>query len=181
MHMRFVDSIKLPLLFLVSFWLIKLIEAGTGNSFGDYGIYPRTIEGLKGIILSPFLHGSFVHLISNTLPFFVLSTTLIFFYPKIYGRVLIAIFLLTGIGVWLIARPAFHIGASGVIYGFAGFLIFSGLFRREFKSILISIAILIFYGGLVWGIFPGTLGVSWESHLVGGVVGALCAYVFRKE
>ena len=175
------NSIKLPLLLLASFWIIKLIEIGTGNNFGDYGIYPRTIEGLKGILFSPFLHGSFLHLISNTFPFFILGTTLIFFYPKIYVKVFIAIFLLTGFGVWLIARPAFHIGASGVIYGFAGFLIFSGIFKREFKSILISIAIVIFYGGLVWGIFPGILGISWESHLVGALVGVLCAYIFRKE
>jgi len=172
---------KLPLLLLASFWIIKLIEVGTGNNFSNYGIYPRTTEGLKGIIFSPFLHGSFLHLISNTLPFFLLCTTLIFFYPKIYGRVLISIFLLTGFGVWLIARPAFHIGASGVIYGFAGFLIFSGIFRREFKSILISFVIILFYGGLIWGVFPGALGVSWESHLVGGIVGTLCAYVFRNE
>ncbi len=179
--MRLINSMKIPLLLLIIFWLIKIIEEITGNSFGNYGILPRTIEGLKGIIFSPFLHGNFLHLISNTFPFFILGTTLIFFYPNIYGRVLISIFLLTGFGVWLVARSAYHIGASGVIYGFAGFLIFSGLFRREFKSILISIIILIFYGGLVWGIFPGTLGVSWESHLVGSVVGLLCAYVFRKE
>jgi membrane associated rhomboid family serine protease len=179
--MKIVKCIRLPLILLASFWLILLVETGTGNNFGNYGIYPRTVEGLKGILFSPFLHGSFVHLISNSLPFLILGTTIVFFYNNIYGRVLIAIYLLTGIGVWLIARPAYHIGASGVIYGFAGFLIFSGLFRREFKSILISIVILIFYGGLIWGVFPGATGVSWESHLVGGIVGLLCAYVFRKE
>jgi len=178
--MKIKDSIKLPLVFLASFWIIMLIESGTNSNFASYGIMPRTIDGLKGILLSPFIHGSFSHLLSNSLPFFLLFTTLVYFYSKIYGRVLITIYILTGLGVWLIARPAFHIGASGVIYGFAGFLIFSGLFRREFKSILIAVIILILYGGLIWGVFPGKYGISWESHLAGGISGLISAYAFRK-
>ncbi|MEZ5007654.1 MAG: rhomboid family intramembrane serine protease [Chitinophagales bacterium] len=171
----------LPLLFLLIMWIVEIIEYILGIRLSYLGVLPRDITGLKGVFLSPFLHGEWSHIISNSLPFFVLSAILFIAYKKVAYTVFILIYLLTGLFVWLLARGGtFHIGASGLVYGLFGFIFFSGIFRGDMKSIALSLIIAFFYGGMAYGVFPGKEGISWESHLMGAVSGGWLAYLFRK-
>ena len=149
--------------------------------FRQYGIVPRTTEGLVGIITSPLLHGNVQHIISNTVPLLFLGAVLFFFYNNIASRVFLGCYFLTNILVWLFARYSNHIGASGLIYGLASFLIFSGLFRKDFLSLIISIVIIFLYGYFVYGIIPSDPNISWEAHLSGAIVGIVLSYVFRNK
>lgn len=165
------SSIIVPARLVMFMWAILLFEYTYKIDFALFGIMPRTINGLLGILTAPLLHGSIQHLVSNTIPLLFLGTMIYMFYDRIANRVFLQCYLLTGVLVWLFARPAFHIGASGLIYGLASFLIFFGFFRRDFKSLIISIIIVVIYGSLFYGVFPSQRGVSWESHLLGGIVG----------
>lgn len=177
--MKLKEALQIPLIIIILFWAVYLIDWIFNLNLNQHGIYPRKVNYLTGIVFSPFLHGSFGHLVSNSIPFFILGTVLIYFYKKTWLKVMLIVYIVTGTGVWLIARPAIHIGASGLVYGFVGFLFFSGIFRKNIKSLLISIAIVLLYGGLIFGIFPGQQGISWESHLIGAIAGGLCAYLFK--
>ncbi len=147
-----------------------------------FGIVPRTIDGLIGVFTAPFLHGGIWHLVSNTIPLIVLLTVLNHFYPKKTISVVLFIVLAGGTLVWIFARKANHIGASGLVYGLAAFLITNGFLERKFVPVLVSIAVAIVYGGLIWGIFPSLRGhISWESHLFGAVSGVLIAFLLRKK
>ncbi len=145
------------------------------------GIYPLDIKGLMGIILSPFIHGSFSHLISNSLPLLVLGTALFYFYREVAFRVFILGLLITGLWVWVFARPSYHIGASGVLYSLAAFLFVSGIIRRHPRLMALSMLVAFLYGGMVWGIFPVREHISWESHLMGMISGALLALFYREH
>ena len=149
----------------------------------QFGIRPRTVNGLAGIIFSPFLHLNWAHLISNTIPLLILVFVILQFYNKLFLKVSIFSILVGGFAVWLFGRSGTnHIGASGVIFAYIGFLLFSGIFRRSLKSILIAVVIIILYGGaLLRGIIPGQQGVSWEGHLFGAVAGTLAAWIYRKK
>ena len=144
------------------------------------GILPRDGFGLMGIITAPLIHGDFSHLISNTFPIIVLGWIVFFFYPKISFFLFTFVYIITGLLVWLLAREVYHIGASGLVYGFVSFLFFSGIFRRDNKSVALALIITFLYGGLVWGVLPGMKGISWESHLFGAIAGLVAAYIFRK-
>lgn len=147
---------------------------------GHWGIRPRELRGLWGILSSPLFHGGFGHLLANTFPFFFLSTALFFFYRKAAWQVLIMGWVMTGLWVWIAGRPqSSHIGASGLVYMFAAFIFFSGIFRRDAGSIALSLVVIFIYGGMVWGILPLRQGVSWESHLFGGVAGAMLAWFLK--
>lgn len=152
-------------------WLIFCLEISLGLNLGQYGIYPRTVHGLVGILTAPLLHASLSHLVSNTIPLLFLGGAVFMFYEQIATRVFLSCYLITNALVWVIGRPNYHIGASGLIYGLAGFLMFYGIFRRDFKSLLISIIVIIIYGGLVYGVLPTNTHVSFESHLMGFLVG----------
>jgi membrane associated rhomboid family serine protease len=145
------------------------------------GIYPRRFLGLWGVGLAPFIHGDLSHLVSNSVPFIILFTSINFFYQRVAARVVPIIYLGTGLAVWLLARPSYHVGASGVIYGLAAFLFFSGVFRGSLPALVIAVAVAVLYGGMVEGIFPREEGVSWESHLAGAVLGASVAYQTRRQ
>lgn len=148
----------------------------------DFGILPRTLFGLIGIITAPVLHGSLSHLLSNSVPLLFLGTVLFFFYKKIGAIVFIRCYFLTNILVWLFARSnSNHIGASGLVYGLAFFLIFFGIFRRDFISILISLVILLMYGGVFYGVLPTDPRISWESHFSGALVGIFTAITFSSK
>jgi len=172
----------LPLTFLLAMWIVEVMESVLHTSFAQWGVMPREIEHIFGIFFSPFLHGEWSHIISNSLPFFVLSAILFLIYRKVSYTVFLSIYVLTGLAVWTLARGGtFHIGASGLVYGLFGFVFFSGIFRADMKSIAIALAVGFFYGGMVWGVLPNQPGVSWESHLFGVVLGAILAYMFRNE
>jgi membrane associated rhomboid family serine protease len=178
---RFLSAAKFPLYFVLAIWVIHLFTWLTGISLYWLGIYPRVTSGLKGIITAPFIHGDFLHLFSNSLPFLLLTFMLFFFYRKIAVQSFVLIYLLTGLTVWIFARPSFHIGASGVVYGLVAFIFWSGIFRRNLKSIVLALVVTVLYSGYFLGIVPGEEGISWESHLLGGLIGIMVAFVYRSH
>jgi membrane associated rhomboid family serine protease len=175
-------SMLLPGVFVFIMWLVKIIEVLFDIDLSNFGIYPLSLEGLPGILFSPFIHANFGHLFNNSLPLFFLGTALFYFYSEIAVKVSIWTYLLTGILVWIAGRNAWHIGASGLIYGFASFLFFSGIIRKHFRLVALSLLIVFLYGSMVWGIFPNIYReVSWESHMLGFISGIILAVVYRKE
>lgn len=159
-------------------WAVFFLEITFIMDFSFLGIFPRTIFGMWGIFCSPVLHGSFWHLTSNTIPLLFLGTTLYFFYERVADKVFFNCYFLTGLMVWVFGRQTIHIGASGLIYGLAFFLMFIGFFQKDFRSIFISAIVLFMYGGLFYGLLPNQPGVSWESHLIGGITGFLMAVIY---
>lgn len=178
---RLYESLSLPFKFVVAIWLIHFAQVILHLNWSDWGIYPRETFGLPGIITAPLIHADFPHLISNSLPLFVLSAMILFFYRSVAISSFALIYLLTGAAVWVFGRPVFHIGASGVIYGLAAFVVFSGIFRRNLKSIALALIVGFYYGSMIYGIFPGQVGVSWESHLLGAIVGVFASFVFKNS
>ena len=172
-----------PLLLIVLMSLIKLIELNHNLYLGHFGVYPRDIKGLYGIIFSPFIHGSIKHLFNNLIPLFFLLSAMIHFYDKLAYLIYIIIHFFGGLCLWFIGREVYHIGASGIVYGLASFMFFSGIFRRNTQLLAFSLLITFLYGSMVWGIFPETVkkGVSWEAHLSGAVVGLICSIIFIKK
>ena len=175
-----------PAIFVAIIWLVKFAEFVFQTSFHTWGVLPGEWSGLVGIFTSPFIHGSLEHLASNSIPMLVLFTGAIYFYRGIAFTVFFWIMLMSGLGVWLFGNYSdinnpYHIGASGVIYGLVTFLFFSGVLRKSKRLLAISMLVLFFYGGLVWGILPHRPNVSWEGHLFGAVAGILCAIWFREE
>ncbi|MGI9544546.1 MAG: rhomboid family intramembrane serine protease [Cyclobacteriaceae bacterium] len=144
------------------------------------GNRPRTLMGLAGILFAPLLHVSWLHILSNVFPLLFFGTLVYWFYPPIAQAVLMRCYFLPSVLVWLIAMGNLHIGASGMIYGLAFFLIFFGFFRKDMRSLLISIVVIAFYGSLFYGVLPGQPGVSWEYHLAGAVTGLISAFEFSK-
>lgn len=162
-------------------WGVFYIETMVGVDLSAYGIIPRTFWGLIGIFTAPLIHGDILHLISNTIPLLFLGSVVFFFYSRIGGAVFFRAYFWTNALVWLFARPANHIGASGVVYALAFFLIFFGFFRRDFISIFISAIVLLLYGGVFYGVLPSDPRVSWESHFAGALVGIASAMTFGKK
>jgi len=168
---------------IVLLWIIKLGEITTGFNFSSFGIYPQRLSGLIGIITGPLVHGDIKHLFANSIPLFVLGSSLFFFYKEIAVKVFILIYVITGFSVWVGARDAYHIGISGVVYGLASFLFFSGIIRRDLKLLAITFFVTFLYGSMIWGIFPELFpdrNISWESHFWGLVTGLLLAAYLRK-
>jgi len=178
---KFKFSLILPLLFVFLLWIIKVVDYSDRLNLFTYGVYPRNITGLFGIILSPFIHSDFNHLISNSVPLVILGTGIIYFYRDLAYKVIGFIWLLSGLCVWIGARENYHIGASGLIYGLAAFLFLSGLIRKDIRLAAISLLVVFLYGGLVWGVFPFFPQISWEYHLFGGLSGFLAALLYRKK
>ncbi len=174
-------SLLYPTLFVAILWVIKLFEMAFDYNFFWYGLYPRTLHGLIGIVTAPLLHANLSHLTSNSLPLIILGAMMFFFYRPIAFQVFFWVYLMTGVWVWAAARSSYHIGASGILYGFVTFLFFSGIFRKDVRLMALSMFVVFLYGGMVWGILPIIQGVSWESHLLGSLAGVITAYNFRKE
>ncbi len=170
-----------PFTFVVILWLIQLAQGFLQDDWAVYSVYPRTFAGLRGIFTSPLLHAGWEHLIGNTIPLIVLGYLLFNAYKGIAGKVFWFVYLLNGALLWFFAREAFHLGASGVVYGLASFLFFSGMIRRHPQLAMISFLVVFLYGSMVWGIFPFDPQVSWEAHLYGGLTGLILSVVFRKE
>ena len=160
-------------------WVIHLFQVLSGLDLGWLGIYPHRVFGLKGIFFAPLIHADWGHLLSNTPPLFFLSLIILYFYRSVAVPALTMLYLLTGLTVWLFGRPVFHIGASGVIYGMVAFVFWNGIFRRNLKSIALALIVMFYYGSMFAGILPGQQGISWESHLLGGLVGIFTSFWFR--
>ncbi|PLX13997.1 MAG: hypothetical protein C0594_00580 [Marinilabiliales bacterium] len=178
---KFIHSLVFPTLFVMLLWIVKISESIMGVRLSFLGIYPLKIEGLTGILTSPLVHGDFAHLYANSIPLLTLGIGVFYFYRKIAYKVFFLIYFLTGISVWLAARESYHIGASGVVYGLASFLFFSGVIRKDARLLSISLIVIFLYGSMIWGIFPMDKKISWESHLMGGISGGLMAIFYRKQ
>ena len=170
-----------PALFILILFIVEWLEMYYNIRFVKYGVFPRSFEGLQGVLLSPFIHGDWKHLTNNALPLFVLTSTLGFFYKGIAKEVFLWSWLMSGLWLWAIGRPSFHIGASGLLYALASFLFFSGFIRKHTKLMAISMFVVFLYGGMVWGIFPMKKHISWEGHLAGALAGLTLAYWFKSS
>lgn len=164
----------------IMFW-IKLFETKLGHSFTEYGIYPRSFSGLKGLFFSQFIHGDWEHLFYNSIPFFLATLSLFMMYSRASINAFMLCFFMPGIFVWLFARESYHIGLSGVNYALLAFLFISGIIRRDQRRLAISMLVVFLYGSMIIGLFPVKEGVSFESHISGSIVGVILAFVFRKS
>ena len=161
--------------------IVEYIEHQFGIRVSKFGVLPRTLEGVKGIMFSPFIHSDWKHLTNNAIPLLVLIPTLLFFYRGIALEVLLWSWLISGLWLWTIGRPSYHIGASGLVYALASFLFFSGFIRKHTRLMAISMFVVFLYGGMIWGIFPMKSQISWEGHLSGAFAGLILAFWFRKN
>ena len=181
-YFRYSNGVLLvPMIAVLLIWTVFWIEVRFGVNLNTLGIYPRTLPGLRGIVLSPFIHGSLQHLYNNTLPLAVLSASLLYFYRSVSLKIIIYGILLSGLLTWLIGRPSFHIGASGFIYVLASFIFFKGVRTGHYRLVAMSLIVVFLYGGLLWYIFPIEDGISWEGHLSGLITGLILAIFLKTE
>jgi membrane associated rhomboid family serine protease len=178
---RFKRSMIFPFFFLFVIWFIKFTEFGLEIDLSFLGIYPMKPKGLIGIMTAPLIHADLKHLTNNSLAVFLLSTAIFYFYREVALQVFLWVYILTGMLVWVVGREAYHIGASGLIYGFASFLFVSGVIRRNRNLMAISLLVTFLYGSLVWGLLPYDYRISWESHLMGALTGIALAFIYRHE
>ncbi|MGD8379581.1 MAG: rhomboid family intramembrane serine protease, partial [Gammaproteobacteria bacterium] len=175
-------SAGLSVLFVGLLWWIRLLESLFGWDFTGLGVYPLHVAGLIGVLTAPLVHASFQHLFSNTLPLLILGTFLLYVYPRSARFAVPAIWLGSGLGVWLTARPAYHIGASGLATGLMCYLFLLGMLRRDRRAVAFGMLTFFLYGGMLWGIFPHEPDVSYESHFWGAVMGlAMAVLLFRYD
>lgn len=157
-------------------WCIEVVDTLLlGNTLQAHGMRPRSIDGLEGILTMPWLHGGWDHIAANTIPFALFGSLIILRGVRRFVAVSVIVMLTSGIAMWIAARDANHIGASGVIFGYLGYLMSVGFFERRLRSILLSIGVGFLYGGMLWGLLPGQVGVSWEGHLFGFLGGVVAA------
>lgn len=163
-------------------WVVQVINVFTGYALNDwFGLRPRAFGGLDGILFMPVLHGSVTHAIANTLPLAVLGGLMTLSAGRVTFAATAIIIILGGLGVWLFGRAAIHVGASGLIFGWFGFLVARGFVEKRPIPVLVAVGVALFYGTMIWGVFPGQSGVSWESHLLGAVAGVCAAIVLRRS
>jgi membrane associated rhomboid family serine protease len=178
---KFLYSLKTPILFLFFLFLIESTKSIFELNLFSLGILPRNISGLVGIITAPLIHSNFEHLLSNTFPLLVLGTAITYFYPESSKKTIPIIYFVPNLLVWIFARNSYHLGASGIVYGLAAFIFFSGVIRKDRRAVTLTLLTIFLYSGIVVGLFPTKVGVSWESHLFGFLTGALLAIIFRKN
>ncbi|MFN6944115.1 MAG: rhomboid family intramembrane serine protease [Cytophagaceae bacterium] len=169
-----------PLAFVLILLLVYFLLPFLPINRVVFGIIPREPLGLIGIFTSPLIHANIYHLLSNSVSLLILGGIMFAFYRNSATYVMIFCYFIPNIIVWFIGRPAPHVGASGIIYGIAFFLFLIGFLRKDFTSTILSVLIIIFYGGMFFGLLPVTEEMSWEGHLGGAVTGIACAIFFRK-
>lgn len=161
-------------------WAIEIIDWLPSVDLDRWGIRPRQVGGLTGIVASPFLHADFTHLLGNTIPFLVLGCIIAASGVQRFVQVSVIVAIIAGIGTWLIGPShTIHIGASGMVFGYLGYLVARGAFERKVGSMLVSLAVLLLYGSLLWGLLPRP-GISWQGHLFGLVGGVVAAWVIHR-
>lgn len=170
-----------PIMFIILIWTLHLLKVLDVLNIDDFGVYPRTLKGLRGLLFTPLIHDDFSHIFNNSVPLFILGTGLFYFYSDLAPRIIFWIWVISGAGIWLIGREAYHIGASGVVYGLATFLFFSGIFRNIVRLIAMALLVIFLYGSLIWGIFPIRMDTSWEGHLFGAITGLFFAWYYLHE
>lgn len=166
---------------VAAFWAAFAANVVSGGALIQFGVIPRTEVGLRGILFAPFIHASLAHLVSNTVPFLLLGWLIVARNPRHFWPVTLFATLGAGLMAWLFGAPgSVHIGASGVIFGYLGFLMLTGWFTRSLGSIVLSLAVTALWGGLVFGVLPGQAGISWQAHLGGFIGGVLAARALRR-
>lgn len=186
---HFAESLRFPFLVIAVIWVVHFWQLASAWDPAEYGIIPWRSYGLRGIVTGPLVHGVksgdwWSHIASNTFPLLVLTWMLMYFYRRVALQAFFSIYVLTGVAVWLFAyRPisVSHIGASGVIYGLVAFIFWNGIFRRSLRSIILSLIVMLLYSGMFLGVLPDQEGISWESHLLGGVVGIVVSFYYRSQ
>lgn len=176
----FKAQIRIVLIFCSIMALVEVLNLFTGRSLNQFGVMPRDVSSLYGIALAPFLHGSLLHFFSNIIPLALFSFLMLEHGRLRFYLVSTICILVSGVLVWIFARDAIHVGASGLIYGYFGYLILAGILSREIKLMLISLFIGFSYGGMVFGVLPSFPHVSWESHLFGFIAGLGCAFLWGR-
>jgi len=174
-------ALVLPAFFVLSIWGVYIIELQFGYNFNKFGIYPRSISGLKGIFFAPFIHSNIWHLFNNSVPLFVLLASINYFYKEVALKIIVFGGLLTGLLTWFFARESYHIGASGLVYLLFSFVLFSGMIRKNYRLIALSLVVIFLYGSMIWYVFPIEDKISWEGHLSGFVVGLILAFLYQKR
>jgi membrane associated rhomboid family serine protease len=171
----------IPIVYVVGIWLIYWVEIYFNLNFNKYGVLPRDIIGLRGIVFTHFIHSDTNHLFNNSVPLFVLLLSVFYFYRDIAYKVLIFGGLLSGLLTWVIARESYHIGASGIVYLLFSFVFFSGIIKKHYRLVALSFIIIFLYGSMIWYVLPIKDGMSWEGHLSGLLIGLVFAVFYRKK
>lgn len=171
----------IPVVYIIAIWVIYWVEIQFNYNFNKYGIYPRTLKGFRGVFFTHFIHSNTSHLFNNSIPLFVLLSSLFYFYKDVAYKVLIFGGFLAGFLTWIIARESYHIGASGIVYLLFSFVFFSGIIRKHFRLVAISLIIIFLYGSMIWYVLPIKEGMSWEGHLSGFLIGLILAILYRKK
>lgn len=168
---------------LLAMWLLEVADLLLfGGALDAYGISPRSVDGLDGVVLAPLLHSGLAHLANNSVPFVVLGLLVFLNGLRNFAVTIVLSVLISGLGVWLVGAPnTVHVGASGVIFGFFGYLLLRGFFIRSAGAILLSVLLVVLYGGALWGLLPLQTGVSWTAHLFGFLGGTLSAYLLHRR
>jgi len=174
-------AMRLELAFVALLWLVHASNWALDLDPGWLGVRPREWIGLAGVLFAPLLHGSFDHLIANTLPVAVLGTAMLYLYPTASPVLLPAVYLGPGLCVWLFGAAGVHVGASGLVYGLVAYVFAAGLIRRDRRAIAASLLVAFMYGALIWGVLPIRAGVSWETHLAAAVIGVALALALRRR
>jgi membrane associated rhomboid family serine protease len=167
--------------FVALIWVIEFINFFLGHRLSSWGILPRTLTGLKGIPLSPFLHSSIMHALFNTIPFAVLGGFVMLHGKQVFFETSIIIIFAGGTALWLFGRSSCHVGASGLVFGYFGYLVLRAWYERSLKSFVIAFFTVSLYGGILWGLMPTFSRISWEGHLFGMLAGILAARIGKTK
>jgi membrane associated rhomboid family serine protease len=181
MNNRLKRSVLITVSFIALLWAVVLTGLALGLPLYRLGVYPGELQGLRGILFAPLVHGSWSHLVSNSFALLLLGSALLYGYPRAARPVLVLVWIGSGTGIWLFARHSYHIGASGLTHGIMFFIFTTGILRRDKLSVALSMIVFFLFGGMVWGIFPQEPGISYESHFFGAVCGILAAFLFRDR
>ena len=181
-HYKFSNKVvAIPLIAMILIWGVYWVELTLGVNFNEFGVKPRTLLGLRGVVLSPFIHGSLEHLYNNTISLAILLAALWYFYRDVAWKVILYGIVLSGFLTWMIGRTSYHIGVSGLIYVLASFIFFKGIFSSYFRLVALSLIVVFIYGSMLWYIFPVKEGMSWEGHLGGFLTGLFLAKVVKAR
>lgn len=180
-HFKFTTAvIGLPVFFVLFLWIVYWVQIRFDFDFYQYGVYPRDLSGLQGILFSPFIHENLSHLYNNSIPLLVLLVALQFFYPKQSFAVIGYGILFSGLITWIIGRENFHIGASGLIYVLVSFIFFKGIQTGYYRLVALSLSVILLYGGMIWYVFPEVdKTISWEGHLAGFITGFVMSLLYK--